>query len=319
MTAYSYKLSIIVPVYNVEKYIVKCISSLLNQNHDSYELIIVNDGTKDDSINLIKQNFNDKRISIINQENEGLSSARNTGLHNAKGEYIWFFDSDDWISNNALKDIINQLSSCDILYFKSYYMERENNTTIYSLSNKENIGINFVKKRFHHGAPFYIYKKKMLINDNLYFEKGIYHEDTLFTPQTLFKCQSVKQYDIPVYHRLIRENSITTTINPKRCYDLCFVLQKLHSFSLSNMASDDKYKWTSCMADAINECLYLTQKCDSKVQNDISSFFKKNNYFINYLCNSDKSLTRLLGYITQYTKLPLFTIYRILYKLRYIL
>ena len=146
---------------------------------------------------MIKQNFNDKRISIINQENEGLSSARNTGLHHANGEYIWFFDSDDWISNNALKDIINQLSSCDILYFKSYYMERENNTTIYSLSNKENIGINFVKKRFHHGAPFYIYKKKMLINDNLYFEKGIYHEDTLFTPQTLFKCQSVKQYDIP--------------------------------------------------------------------------------------------------------------------------
>lgn len=311
------KLSIIVPVYNVEKYIIKCISSLLNQNDHNYEIIIVNDGTKDKSIELVKQNFSNDKIRIISQLNGGLSSARNTGLQYAIGEYIWFFDSDDWISNNVLKDIINQLSSCDILYFKSYYMEKENHTTIYSLPNKESMGVNFVKKRFHHGAPFYIYKKEMLINNNLYFEKGIYHEDTLFTPQTMFKCKSIKEYEVPVYHRLIRENSITTTINPKRCYDLCFVLQKLHSFSLSNVINDDRYKWTTCIADAINECLYLTQKCDSKVQNDISSFFTNNNYLVNYLCYSYKYPTKVLGYITKLTKLPLFSIYKILYKIRY--
>lgn len=85
---YKKKLSIIVPVYNVEKYIVKCISSLLEQNYDDYEIIIVNDGTKDNSINLIQQHFNDSKLRIINQTNQGLSVARNTGLAESCGEYI---------------------------------------------------------------------------------------------------------------------------------------------------------------------------------------------------------------------------------------
>ena len=84
------KLSIIVPVYNVEKYIVKCISSLLCQDTNDYELIIVNDGTKDKSIELIEEHFNDDKIKIVNQENKGLSGARNTGLEYAKGNMFGF-------------------------------------------------------------------------------------------------------------------------------------------------------------------------------------------------------------------------------------
>ena len=113
------KLSIIVPVYNVEKYIVKCISSLLDQQTNDYEIIIVNDGTKDKSIDLIKKTFNDSKIAIIEQENQGLSAARNTGVRHSKGEYIWFVDSDDWITEGCVDKLIPILDGHVELVYQS--------------------------------------------------------------------------------------------------------------------------------------------------------------------------------------------------------
>ena len=113
------KLSIIVPVYNVEKYIVKCISSLLDQQTNDYEIIIVNDGTKDKSIDLIKKTFNDSKIAIIEQENQGLSAARNTGVRHSKGEYIWFVDSDDWIAKGGIDELIPILDGHTELVYQS--------------------------------------------------------------------------------------------------------------------------------------------------------------------------------------------------------
>ena len=81
------KVSVIVPVYNVEKYIIKCINSIINQKLEDIEIIVVNDGTKDNSIKLIKDNFNDKRIKIFNKKNGGLASARNFGIKQARGFY----------------------------------------------------------------------------------------------------------------------------------------------------------------------------------------------------------------------------------------
>ena len=108
----TFPLSIIIPVYNVEKYIDKCISSIVNQgdSFNNVELIIVNDGTKDNSIAVI-QSYIDTfpNVFLINQENAGLSEARNTGLRHASGEYVWFFDSDDWMPDNCLDKILNVL------------------------------------------------------------------------------------------------------------------------------------------------------------------------------------------------------------------
>ena len=101
------KISVVVPVYNVENYISKCVSTLLNQGYDDYEIIIVDDGSKDRSIEIVKNTFKDSRIKIIRQENKGLSGARNTGLRAASGDYVWFVDSDDWIEENCLPEIVN--------------------------------------------------------------------------------------------------------------------------------------------------------------------------------------------------------------------
>ena len=105
------KLSIIIPVYNVEKYVEKCLRSCAEQDlpSDEYEIIVVNDGTKDSSLEIVERVAKDySNIAIISQENAGLSAARNKGLSLAKGEYIWFIDSDDWIEKNCLQKIIRK-------------------------------------------------------------------------------------------------------------------------------------------------------------------------------------------------------------------
>ena len=97
------KISVIIPVYNVEKYIIECIESIINQTLKDIEIIVVNDGTKDNSIKIVEEYLSDKRIKIINKANGGLSSARNEGMKVAKGEYIYFIDSDDFINEDVLE------------------------------------------------------------------------------------------------------------------------------------------------------------------------------------------------------------------------
>ena len=107
------KLSIVVPVYNVEQYVRKCILSIINQENDLFreiEVIIVNDGTKYKSVEQIRD-LVDKynNITLVNQQNQGLSVARNNGMNKASGDYVWFVDSDDWISSDALKVLLPYL------------------------------------------------------------------------------------------------------------------------------------------------------------------------------------------------------------------
>jgi len=314
---YKKKLSIIVPVYNVEKYIVKCISSLLEQNYDDYEIIIVNDGTKDNSINLIQQHFNDSKLRIINQTNQGLSVARNTGLAESCGEYIWFFDSDDWVSAYILRDIVKCLHECDLLYFNVFYEETEKGSKIFQKLNQARTGRELSLCSYLHGAPFYIYRREFLKEHDLLFEKGIYHEDTLFTPCALYMANSVIPYDSPVYHRLLRKGSITHTINPKRCLDLCFVISKLKTFADKDVYAQDKYLWGNCIADATNGLLLLSINCNDKQVKENIQKFVNNEQVVHYLMHARKTNTRILGYISSLYFFKLHEVYNVLFKIRY--
>ena len=109
------KFSIIVPVYNVEEYIDDCLKSIFNQSFKDFEVIVVNDGTKDNSMDIVK-NYD---VKVINQENAGLSAARNTGVKSSTGEYLLFIDSDDYIEKDLLKNINNNLKdNPDVLRFQ---------------------------------------------------------------------------------------------------------------------------------------------------------------------------------------------------------
>lgn len=312
------KLSIIIPVYNVEKYIIKCISSLLYQNSNDYELIIVNDGTKDKSIDLIEEHFSNKKITIINQENQGLSSARNTGLLYAKGEYVWFFDSDDWLDMNVLNGVIDSLNDCDILYFASYYTETSDKTYIVKGLGTYTNGKELSLNDYFHPVQFYIYKRSFLQNIGLSFKKGVYHEDTLFTPQILYQSNIVKCYNNPVYHLLRREGSISQSFNPKRCYDLMSVISELLIFAEKNIPNHEKYKWGNCIADAINELLFLTRNGNRKLKDDVRLYIKDNSSQIyRYMLGSRKIPTKILGCLSYWFKVNLVNIYNILYHFRY--
>ena len=312
------KLSIIVPVYNVQEYIVKCIQSLLSQDSNDYEIIVVNDGTKDKSIELLEKSFDNNKLKIFNQKNVGLSETRNNGLNFANGEYVWFFDSDDWVSENVLSQILTYLSNIDLLYFTSYFTETESSSKVTKLVNNHIKGKELSFHEYFHGAPFYIYKKNFLKKNGLKFMKGIYHEDSLFTPQVLYLSNKIKAYHSPVYHRLIRENSITQTINPKRCYDLQYVILSHHNFCLQFIKNKkERYQWGHCIADCINNLLFQTTMMNQDVRINTNKFFSENKYLYVYLCHSSKIRTRLLGYLWMFLRIPLFDLYNFLQKFRY--
>lgn len=311
-------LSIIIPVYNVELYIIKCIKSLMAQDINDYELIIVDDGSTDESISLIEETFNDDRIVIIHQENKGLSEARNTGLKHASGDFIWFFDSDDWCDEMVLNDIIKILSKdIDILYFNKFYLEKNAETSIlshnYNLITGKDLSFNI----YFEPVQFYIFRRNFLQENKLTFLGGIYHEDVLFTPIALYKAEKIVAYNQPVYHLLRRTGSISQTINPKRCYDLMKILTLLNRFANEEVALKDKYKWGHCIANEVNNLLMLSRFCNKSVHRDLIDYFTTNGSFMQFLIHDIKVPTKVLGILHRYFNINIVNSYNFLCKLRY--
>lgn len=231
------KLSIIIPVYNVEEYVAKCIHSCLHQNlpQKDYEIIIINDGSTDSSLKIVEQ-FEAANIHVYTQENAGLSAARNNGLLKAQGEYVWFVDSDDWIEENCLKRVLQEAKNHNILAFGSinhngerHEIEQYGDDLVNVKSGKEFLLT--TKCHFLMGAPFYIFNRQFLLDNNLFFYPGIFHEDGEFTPRALYLAKTLKVSSGTYYQRLNRLGSITRTENPKRAYDIFIVVEKLRTFS----------------------------------------------------------------------------------------
>lgn len=226
------KLSIIVPVYNVADYLPKCLDSLLAQDlpQNEYEIIVVNDGSTDDSGEIAKQ-YAEKYVNIIliNQENQGLSGARNTGIQYAKGDYIQFVDSDDYLEENVLGGLMKQAQEekLDVLRFKYQNVRINNESKEYEIfkpyksdsflfddySPKVTDGVTFLNERFGTAcyAVMFIIRKTIL--DNCVFKQGIYFEDTEWTPRMILKSQRIASTDTIEYNYLMREGSITKAIN----------------------------------------------------------------------------------------------------------
>lgn len=207
------KVSVIIPVYNVEDYIEKCLDSVVNQTLKEIEIIVVNDGTKDNSMKKIEKYFSDLRIKIINKENGGLSSARNAGLAIAKGEYISFIDSDDFIEEKMLEELYNESENADIVF-----SDNLNYNMIDSKVSKEERKFffdNMVNKGsyicMYSSAVVWnkIYKREFIEINNLKFVEGIIHEDDIFTIKSHFLAEKVKYIKkFHYYYRVNRKDSI---------------------------------------------------------------------------------------------------------------
>src|SRR5690554_4115051 len=214
-------LSVIVPVYNVEEYLSRCIDSILNQTFKDFELILVDDGSPDKCPKICDDySKKDNRIKVIHKKNGGLSDARNAGIKLAKGKYISFIDSDDFIINTAYEILVSKAEekSLDIITGNAIAYFSEDNKLLKmkkrSFPNKIMNGIEFLKRSYKertmaHCSVLSIYRSKLINKNNLFFKKGILHEDNLWTPQVFLKAKRVMYYDIDFYMHFQREGSIT--------------------------------------------------------------------------------------------------------------
>ncbi len=234
------KVSVIIPVYNVEKYLALCLDSIINQTLKEIEIICVNDGSTDDSLLiLLKYSKLDNRIMIIDQRNRGLSEARNTGVKYSNGEFIYFIDSDDLLFQNALFElyIYGTKYNLDVIYFQFLRFKNEINIKKNQNMNNSNIILNpkyIIKgkylliqlrkrKKYNPSACISFYRKKFYIDNKLSFYPGILHEDELFTLTGILLAQRTTFINKKYYYYRMRGNSIMNTKkNVKNLYG-CFI------------------------------------------------------------------------------------------------
>lgn len=230
------KLSFIVPVYNVAPYLRKCMDSLLAQDFDDYEIILVDDGSTDNSGAICDEYASTSfaslqqsiiPIRVIHQTNAGLSAARNSGIKIANGEYLCFVDSDDYWQHNVLAGLMSQIEcdNLDVLRFRLQYVNPDGevynpyksdpfNGNNYSAEPTD--GVSFLNSRMSTAcyAWTFIVKRELLVD--CIFTPGIYFEDTDWTPRLLCKAKRVASANTIVYNYLQREGSITNAVNQSK-------------------------------------------------------------------------------------------------------
>lgn len=213
-------LSIIVPAYNVEKYIYRCIESLLNQKSNDYEVVVVNDGSTDKTAEIIEKNFKDKIIYIAKEKNTGLSDTRNVGMKAANGEYVIFVDGDDYVTKTCVCEVKEKIQGnreVDVIYLGHFEEKNGQQKKIKGFEsdcNKVWTAEDFLKselgkRNFPVPACFAVYRRKFLTENSLRFKTGIFHEDELWSAEVALKAKKVITTDICYYHYVIRAGSIT--------------------------------------------------------------------------------------------------------------
>ncbi len=235
------KLSIIIPCYNVENYLAKCVNSVLNNKiEDKYEIILVNDGSTDNTLEIIKdyaKNYPDV-ITYIDQKNKGLSGARNNGIDKAKGEYVTFLDSDDYVDNVMYVELLNKAKEGDFDIItcgvRMVYDDSSLDQDVGVGFDHDCIGKEEVKKvmaTFYPAACNKIYKKNVI--GDLRFKEGIHYEDVEFMYRLLPQVNNIGIVDGYYYYYLQREGSITYTYNDK-LYDIVDNLNGLVKYYKKN-------------------------------------------------------------------------------------
>lgn len=285
------KVSVIIPVYNVEKFIGKCVESLIQQEYDDIEIILVDDGSPDKSGIIIDElKTRDKRIITIHQKNSGVSAARNSGLAVATGEYITFVDGDDWVEPNYVAYFIQllELNHCDIAMNKNNYTEIKSTTNniSYVIDSEKAIewiylGDIFVAVWNKMYRKSFLDKNQILFNNEIWFGEGM-----LFNIECLQYTDSVAIGEKSVYHQTFNLNSAMRKFNLKsnlcgikslelqkalwskknlniekawryHCY--CFNRNIIDGLVRSRIVTDNKNVYTHCVSTLRNNIAFLLQ------------------------------------------------------------
>lgn len=213
-------ISVVVTIYNIEKYIEKCLESIVNQDYKNFEIVLVDDGSNDSSKEIALEFLKDKNIKylLVEKENGGLSSARNAGLNNSNGDYVVFIDGDDYISKDFLL-VLNRLieeNKTDFSFCSFSFIKRQDVFEVADanevLFTRDELLSLFLKRTISFVVTSMLFKKSFLLNNNLFFNENTkFSEDQMFIWNVIFASERSAYSFRKMYGYCIRENSIMTS------------------------------------------------------------------------------------------------------------
>lgn len=268
------EISVIIPVYNISKYILECLKSVEKQKTEDCEIIIVDDGSTDESYEIIKNYISTRtQYKLLRQENAGLSAARNTGIKVAKGRYLLFLDGDDLLKDEALPKLESVIKNKDIDIVLNQYVKLDDSTGEIKEDNAR-----FILKDIEPMAAYdkivnksdmwisawnCVVSRKFIIQNKLYFEKGILHEDELWVPMIFMKARNVIVNNNVVHiYRINRDGSIMKTKNIKRELDKIRICNKLLSLTTDENKGIVYKRITNVMRSVLIESSMYETKAD---------------------------------------------------------
>lgn len=304
-------ISIILPIYNVEKYLDKCILSIINQtNFEDIELLLIDDGSTDKSSEICeKYSKQFENIYTFHKKNGGLSDARNYGIYKAKGKYLLFIDSDDSINKDMLKKINDKIEEKpDIILWNAKYVN-EDDRDINNISFKfEHSGLDEkivytgkqaikdclkVSKEFPTAVWLGVYKKSLIIDNNLFFENGLIHEDEMWTLKIVLEAQKVEYINESLYNYRIRQNSImrdNQEKNRQHIESYIYIYNSLYEYY--NWKIKDKELLILILDNLTKRYLHAISKWKLYKHSDLLKRISKKNLLVN--AKSKKNMVRAI-------------------------
>ena len=296
--------SIIVPIFNAERYLDKCVRSILRQTYKNIELILVDDGSKDNSSNICKKyTALDERILFIQGENHGVSFSRNIGIENVSGEYVAFIDADDTINKKYIEKLLYNIKDADLSVCGYYEVNSENDIINSNLSGERADELKSSKEflrdifRLTYGYQGYVWNKlfkTQIIKDNgIKFDTKIYYnEDRLFVFEYLLKCQKVYYSDEPLYYYFMN-NTGTMAARRNNVFDKKMI-SELEAFDrmLQLLKNKNSYIADEILINAMDSTLVLL-----KLSNEEKLKQYKYKYLVEILKNSNISKRKKLRFI----------------------
>ena len=248
----SIKISVIVPIFNASKYLERLIVSVLSQTYHNFELLLINDGSNDNSFEIMKKySISDSRIRIFNNDNRGVSYTRNFGIDNSLGEYVIFIDADDYIDNNHIENFVSLVRKYNapigfgIKHYKDD-LKLSKSMGIMKEISSDKIVENIYRNIIYMAVWNRIYKKSFLIENNIKFDENIwYAEGMLFNIKCLKYVQKVPICDLFTYHYMSNPNSVMRkqfNINNEFCAKKSLEIQKDYiNYSKKDVRNSYKY------------------------------------------------------------------------------
>lgn len=306
MSSYGNELiSIIVPVYNVEQYLEKCVDSIINQKYKNLEIILVDDGATDSSGKLCDELAKiDNRIKVYHKENGGLSDARNYGVERATGDYIGFVDSDDYIDSEMYEELYEAIKKenvdvveCNLKIIYPDRVELFTEQKYYNVYTKQEYLEEYLKIEKIFGSAC-VRLIKSDIAKKLKFPVGKLYEDTYYAYDLIEKVDRYVIMNNPYYNYLMRENSITNTKFNPRIFDLIEIVEKFRKTTYENYpglkeAVDCRKMYA--YFSVLNSILLEENYRDNEYYSEILSYFKRN--YISLLKNKYINRNRKLSVI----------------------